>query len=319
MAARTYNEYLDAGHSEDEEPSHRDSDDAQEVKGKITQSKNRTKRRKIHQESSGEGSEDETTLVPDPSFPKNPEIPSPSSKPAVADESTPREDSLHQPPPAKTLRSRKPSASTTTKKPGVIYLSRIPPFMRPSTVRHLLSPFGPITKLFLTPEPPAQHTSRVRAGGNKKRSFIDGWIEFADHKHAKTCVAAINGHTMGGRGWYRDDVWNAKYLRGFAWDDLMAGVRAEEREREERVRVGVRREKREREEFLKGVERGRVQETKKRKKMRKGKGEEDGGLEGVEGGRKGGFERRFRQNEVKKKRETEDQPDEVRRVLSKIF
>ena len=31
-------------------------------------------------------------------------------------------------------------------------------------------------------------------------------------------------------GWYRDVVWNAKYLKGFTWGDLMGGVRAEERE-----------------------------------------------------------------------------------------
>ena len=201
--------------------------------------------------------------------------------------------------------------------------SRIPPFMRPSTVRHLLTPFGPITKLFLTPEPPAHHTARVRAGGNKKRSFTDGWIEFGSHKSAKTCVAAINGQTMGGRGWYRDDVWNARYLRGFGWDDLMEGVRAEEREREERVRVGVRRERKEREEFLRGVERAKVEGGKRRK--REGNGEkvgvdgDDGVVVGGEEEKRGKFERRFRQNEVRSRGKVEGQSEDVSRVLSKIF
>lgn len=94
------------------------------------------------------------------------------------------------------------------------------------------------------------------------------------------------------------------------------------KEREERVRVGVRRDKKEREEFLRGVDRAKVEEGKKRK--REGKREkvkeqrvED---EGVVGGEKqSGFERRFRQNEVRNRKKVEGQPDEVNRVLGKIF
>ena len=136
---------------------------------------------------------------------------------------------------------------------------------------------------------------------------------------------------MGGKkgGWYRDDVWNAKYLKGFTWGDLMGGVRAEEREREEKVRVGVSREGRERREFLRQVDMGKVEETrrKKREGREKAKEREDEGemvvtpMEGNDKAEKGrGFERRFRQNEVKGKasRQTE-QADEVKRVLSKIF
>ncbi|KAI4132947.1 MAG: hypothetical protein LQ338_000414 [Usnochroma carphineum] len=324
MTTRTYNEYLDAGHSEDDASSIHDSDDLQEAKGKNTGSKTSTKRRKTNHKSSDEESDDGIGSVhgADPTTNHN-AIESPT-KAAPAEEPVRRSNS--PPPPSELPHGEHPTSTTASKpsrsrKPGVIYLSRIPPFMRPSTVRHLLSPFGPIIKLFLTPEPSSQHTSRVRSGGNKKRSFIDGWIEFSDHKHAKTCVAAINGQTMGGRGWYRDDVWNAKYLRGFGWEDLMAGVRGEEREREERVRVGVRRERREREEFLKGVERGRMEQGKKRKREAKRREGEDAGFdEHKEGnGQVGRFERRFRQNEVKRKREVEEQPEGVTRVLSKIF
>ncbi|KAL8907002.1 MAG: hypothetical protein Q9207_001688 [Kuettlingeria erythrocarpa] len=316
MASRKYNEYLDAGHSEDDEPSIQDSDDAHEAKGKTTTLQNPAKRLKTNHESSDEGSEDETASNAGIDSPAALKTTKYTPTPTPIDHSTSRADSTQH----GALQTTKPKTPTPSSKPGVVYLSRIPPFMRPSTVRHLLSPFGPITKLFLTPEPPAQHTSRVRSGGNKKRSFIDGWIEFSSHKHAKTCVAAINGQTMGGRGWYRDDVWNAKYLRGFSWDDLMAGVRGEERGREERIRVGVRREKREREEFLKGVERGKMEATKKRKRKGKKEGADttDEAKSAVGEGLKGGLERRFRQNEVKK-REVQEQPDEVTRVLNKIF
>ena len=38
------------------------------------------------------------------------------------------------------------------KKRGVVYLSRIPPFMNAAKVRQLLSPFGEIGRIYLTPE-----------------------------------------------------------------------------------------------------------------------------------------------------------------------
>ncbi|KAI4222954.1 MAG: hypothetical protein L6R36_005786 [Xanthoria steineri] len=329
MAPRKYNEFLEVGPSDDEASESHDSGDAHETKGRRTAGlTNSSKKQKTGHHSSGEGSDDHNVSEPEEprTTPPKPPIELPTKPTAI---STDIPDSTSSTAPTTTTTklskptSKKPTTtSTRPRKPGVIYLSRIPPFMRPSTVRHLLTPFGPITKLFLTPEPPSQHTARVRSGGNKKRSFIDGWVEFGSHKSAKTCVAAINGQTMGGRGWYRDDVWNARYLRGFGWDDLMEGVRAEEREREERVRVGVRRERKEREEFLRGVERAKVEEGRRRK--REGRGEEVGvdGDDGmVDGGeeKRGKFERRFRQNEVRSRGKVEGQSEDVSRVLSKIF
>ena len=230
-----------------------------------------------------------------------------------------------------TKRTPLPTSKPKPSKPGVIYLSRIPPFMRPSTVRTYLSLHGTIGKLFLTPEPPTHYLSRRRHGGNKKHSYIDGWVEFTRKKDAKRCVDAINGQIVGGKkgGWYRDDVWNAKYLKGFTWADLMGGVRAEEREREEKVRVGVSREGRERREFLEHVEMGKVENTrrKKREGKEKAKEREDEGkmtvmpMDGNDKAEKvRGTERRFRQNEVKGKASRQaEQTDEVTRVLSKIF
>lgn len=160
---------------------------------------------------------------------------------------------------------------------GVIYLSRIPPFMRPSTVRSLLSQHGSITRLFLTPEPPSSYLGRRARGGNKKKSYIDGWVEFASRRDARVCTEAINAQTIGRKaGFYGNDVWNARFLKGFSWTDLMAGARAEEREREERVKVGLGRELRERKAFLSAVEKGRrdVAKRERREKNMKGKGED---------------------------------------------
>ena len=325
MSLRKYNEYLDAGSSEHGESLGHDSDVAQETKGKrSTALSDRSKRQKIEQDTSDDESEKELDLKLTPKTVSSQTDPT-NSTPQTSDPlPTPSQPAAKKPKP-------KSTDATTPSKPGVIYLSRLPPFIRPSAVRSLLSPFGTITHLFLTPESPSQHSSRIRSGGNKKRSYTDGWVSFRDHKSAKTCVAAINGQTMAGamkkKGYYRDDVWNARYLRGFVWEDLMAEVRVEEREREERVRVGVRREKREREGFLRGVERGKVEETRRKKKeAREGKNQgvdsEGQGKDGVGEEKKRGFERRFRQNEVKARKqggEPTQQPEDVQRVLRKIF
>lgn len=171
-----------------------------------------------------------------------------------------------------------PSTAKPPARPrGIIYLSRIPPFMRPSTVRSLLSQHGVITRLFLTPEPPSSYLGRRARGGNKKKSYIDGWVEFASRRDARVCTAAINAQTIGRKaGFYGNDVWNARFLKGFSWTNLMAGARAEEREREERVKVGLGRETRERKAFLSAVEKGRrdVAKRERREEKKKGKGED---------------------------------------------
>ena len=223
------------------------------------------------------------------------------------------------------------------RKTGVIYLSRVPPFMRPSTLKHLLSPYGTINRLFLTPEPAASYARRLKGGGNKKRSFTDGWVEFASKKHAKICAETLNGEIIGGKkgGWYHDDLWNIKYLKGFKWADLMEQVQGEERMREGRMRAELQKEMRERKIFLANVERSKREngmETKRKKKEVRSMGSEEEGKvvtgvahaladEKIEKRKK--HERTFRQNEVMMKdtdtKNKVEQPEHVRRVLNKIF
>ena len=222
-------------------------------------------------------------------------------------------------------------------KPGVIYISRIPPYLKPQTLRHMISIHGTVTNLFLTPEPPSAYHHRVHTHhGNKKRQYIDGWIEFKHKRHAKACVDALNGRTTaeglgvgaiggkkGGKGkWYKDDVWSVKYLRGFSWEELMQSARTEEREREERVRLGVIREKKERKAFLDGVQRAKIEETRGKKMKRRFDLERTDGNRSKKHSQGGEMEGNgaLQQSEVRhvKSSPTEEQ-DDVRRVLSKIF
>ncbi len=65
-------------------------------------------------------------------------------------------------------------------------------------------------------------TRRIKFGGNKKRNFTEGWVEFLDKRVAKAVAMALNNVPMGGKksNYYRDDIWNIKYLANFRWTHL---------------------------------------------------------------------------------------------------
>lgn len=69
--------------------------------------------------------------------------------------------------------------------------------MKPMKVKQLLSRFGEIGRVFLAPEDPKAYARRVRFGGNKKRNFDEGWVEFKSKKDAKLVVETLNTTTIG--------------------------------------------------------------------------------------------------------------------------
>lgn len=44
---------------------------------------------------------------------------------------------------------------------------------------------------------PMARKKRARMGGNKKKKFAEGWIEFLDKKDAKTVASALNNQPVG--------------------------------------------------------------------------------------------------------------------------
>ncbi len=66
------------------------------------------------------------------------------------------------------------------------------------------------------------HKRRRKFGGNKKRHFTEGWVEFADRRVAKFVASALNNAPVGGKkkSFYHDDLWNIKYLSKFKWTHL---------------------------------------------------------------------------------------------------
>ena len=170
------NKFLDIGGNEDETPHQSD----QEEDSKFSHLPGRSaKRRKLHDDNaeSSESSEDEgQDNVKEHHSLDQAIITGSAAGPDVSEAPIPQEKSKNTK--LKVLSAAQLAASQRkAKKTGVIYISRIPPFMKPSTLRHLLTPYGTILRLFLTPEPSPAYTKRVKSGGNKKRSFIDGWVE----------------------------------------------------------------------------------------------------------------------------------------------
>lgn len=101
------------------------------------------------------------------------------------------------------------------RKRGVIYLSRIPPFMGPNLLRKILSQYGEIGRIHLTPEgwslqiiyivssihklfsDASSARLRRKFKNSTRKNYIDGWIEFEKKKIAKQVALALNNTNIG--------------------------------------------------------------------------------------------------------------------------
>lgn len=212
------------------------------------------------------------------------------------------------------------ATDTAIRKSGVVYLSRIPPFMKPAKLRNLLETYGKINRLFLAPQDPAAHRKRVKAGGNKKKLFTEGWIEFVRKKDAKRVCELLNAQTIGGKkgNFYRDDIWTLKYLKGFKWHNLTEQIAAENAERSNRMMAEISRTTKENKEFVRNVEKGKVQEGMKAKRAQKKSLDEDDVASKPAAAAKSNEKARTFKQVTLAKRET-SQPGEAKSVASRIF
>ncbi|OBT43511.1 hypothetical protein VE00_06786 [Pseudogymnoascus sp. WSF 3629] len=326
MTTRKHNEFLEAGESDDDRGSEGYNSEAEDVrKGERGQ-----KRFKV-----GSDASDDEDDFDDASVDETPKLSILNEEygdaTATTTDDKPEEKSKRLrksgdlPGGASKLLSKKNLVATeaAVKRSGVVYLSRIPPFMKPQKLRSLLEPFGDINRIFMTPEDPTSHTRRVRNGGNKKRSFTDGWVEFVSKSDAKKACELLNTQIIGGKKgtYYHDDVWNLLYLRGFKWNNLTQQIAAENAERASRMRAEISKTTKENKEFVQNVERAKMLEGMEAKKAarraKEGEGIPDG--ESVKVKKGGERARQFRQTQAVPKRKATDQSESVKQVLSKIF
>jgi ESF2/ABP1 family protein len=302
MSTRKHNEFLDLDESENEVSDGYQSEAQEESRGKIASSRS-AKRRKVDTQSddSGDDSVDDVssklvkalsksksaaTQKPDARFAKLQEFEEDDEREegdnadGAEDELEAEEDGEDGDLTAPTERAGRTApksvlrAEKAAKKSGVVYISRVPPFMKPHTLKHFLEEHAPkgLGRIFLTPEDHARYLQRKKSGGNKKKSFTDGWVEFVSKNDAKAAASILNGNIMGGKkgNYYHDDLWNMKYLKGFKWSHLTEQIAAENAEREARLREEIRRTRKENKAFVEDIERGKALEGMDNKRKSKG-------------------------------------------------
>lgn len=161
----------------------------------------------------------------------------------------------------------------TTQKRGVVYFSRIPPYMQPEKIRSLMEHFGDVGRVFLTPEDKTVAKRRKMEGGSRKRNYVDGWVEFESRKIAKRVAASLNGTTIGGKkrhNFYRDDLWSCEYLAKFKWEDIKEQEYYNRSVRKSRLDAAFAQARKENDAFIEGVEKSKLQ---RRMELKRGRGD----------------------------------------------
>ena len=339
MSTRKHNEFLDLDESENEVSDGYQSEAQEESRGRIASSRS-AKRRKVdtHSDDSDDDEKDDISSRPSKSVSTAksaaPKADSRFAKLQEFEEDDDERDEGNNDDGAeedelgaeegdftavseKAARNAPKSvlrAEKAARKSGVVYISRVPPFMKPHTLKHFLEEHAPkgLGRIFLTPEDHTRYLQRKKSGGNKKKSFTDGWVEFVSKNDAKAAASILNGNIMGGKkgNYYHDDLWNMKYLKGFKWSHLTEQIAAENAEREARLREEIRRTRKENKAFVEDIERGKALEGMDNKRKSKGST--------VTTKRP---EREFKQAKAQgsASRSKEAQQPDVKRALSMIF
>ena len=174
---------------------------------------------------------------------------------------------------------------------GVVYFSRIPPFLKPDALRTMLSGMGTeVLRIFLTPETKEARASRVKGGGNKKKSFGEGWVEFEDKRRAKRIASTLNNTQMTNnkRSFYFNDLWNCKYLHKFKWSHLTEKQAYEARVRRDKMVAELSAAKKESAFYMRQVDKAKMIDAMEAKKKKRQQNATAAGEGGGEGGGSGG-------------------------------
>ncbi|KAK6913048.1 hypothetical protein RJ641_022649 [Dillenia turbinata] len=164
-------------------------------------------------------------------------------------------------------------------KRGICYLSRIPPHMDHVKLRQILSHYGDIQRIYLTPENPTARVYRIKEGGSQGIMFSEGWAEFSKKSVAKRVANMLNGEQIGGkkRSAFHYDIWNIKYLSKFKWDDLTEEIAYKNAVREQKLALEISAAKRERDFYLSKVDQSRALESIEKRIKKKQKVQQESG------------------------------------------
>jgi ESF2/ABP1 family protein len=141
------------------------------------------------------------------------------------------------------------------KKPGIIYLSSIPPGFNVSCTIAFFSQFGKVGRVFLQPDLKEKNKRKDKIA----RNFTEGWIEFQSKRAAKEVATNLNNTPVGGkkRAKSHDVLWNIKYLPKFKWTHLSERLAYEKAVHHQRLRTEISQAKREADFFKANVEKSK--------------------------------------------------------------
>ncbi|KAG8777828.1 RNA-binding ATPase activator esf2 [Ceratobasidium sp. 428] len=159
---------------------------------------------------------------------------------------------------------------------GIVYISRIPPGMRPAKVKHLMSGYGKVGRVYLQQEDPKRAYLRKKHTATKKVHYTEGWVEFESKYVARSVAEMLNAQPIGGKKGtrWRDDVWTMKYLPKFKWNMLTEQVAQEAAAHTARLRVELSQSRAEQRDYLRNVELARVLDKRAKRKQNPESGEQ---------------------------------------------
>jgi ESF2/ABP1 family protein len=146
------------------------------------------------------------------------------------------------------------------KKRGVVFLSRLPTGMKPSQLKQYMMEYGKVQRMWCVPIDKTGKKATVRMP-------MEAWIEFKSRKRARRVAEALNVSPIG-RGRFRDELWNIKYLKGFTWQDLMNQQLHHKKLRDQRLRQRVEHAKRAVNFYLDQKEKQESEEKKSKKRKK---------------------------------------------------
>ncbi|XP_954419.1 uncharacterized protein TA21300 [Theileria annulata] len=156
---------------------------------------------------------------------------------------------------------------------GIIYISRIPPYMGLSKLRSYFSNFGTLGKIYAHPESVGEYNKRIKMGGNKRLKFTHGWIQFSDKRVAKSVAKLLNNKPVFDKrhSFWREDLWNIKYLPKFKWRHLVEYWSNNKRERKEKLHAVLAKERKRNFHYLEQLEQEKKEHHIENKKINRPK------------------------------------------------
>ncbi|PFH33822.1 putative pre-rRNA-processing protein [Besnoitia besnoiti] len=182
------------------------------------------------------------------------------------------------------FRSCAPALSLKEQKkqePGILYISRIPPWMTRAALRQYFERFGKLGRLHIKDyASPEQHCKRPSASSSRPSSVssavpTEGWLEFLDKRVARRVAQLLNGQAIGGKkrkSRWREDLWCLNYLKGFTWQQLIEEKVYKHRVREARLNAALNEVKRQNTLYLELVDEQRRLQKMEAKRAAKGRG-----------------------------------------------